>query len=97
MSRPLYEGLYINEHHKRQLKDEFGRKNKNSVPCSISSRLLNGNLRDDSCYCLGVEPWTFEQHRGEAIFIPAGCPFQVRNLQVNIFLCKSTEFLFPCA
>ncbi|XP_057546070.1 lysine-specific demethylase JMJ26-like isoform X2 [Amaranthus tricolor] len=27
----------------------------------------------------GVEPWTFEQHLGEAVFIPAGCPHQVRN------------------
>ncbi|XP_050235634.1 uncharacterized protein LOC126685737 isoform X2 [Mercurialis annua] len=23
-----------------------------------------------------VEPWTFEQHLGEAVFIPAGCPHQ---------------------
>ncbi|XP_048229587.1 uncharacterized protein LOC8277981 [Ricinus communis] len=29
----------------------------------------------------GVEPWTFEQRVGEAIFIPAGCPHQVRNLK----------------
>ncbi|KAL8250065.1 hypothetical protein R6Q59_033758 [Mikania micrantha] len=29
----------------------------------------------------GVEPWTFEQSLGEAIFIPAGCPHQVRNLK----------------
>ncbi|XVF26086.1 hypothetical protein REPUB_Repub13aG0269700 [Reevesia pubescens] len=29
----------------------------------------------------GVEPWTFEQNLGEAIFIPAGCPHQVRNLK----------------
>jgi len=28
-----------------------------------------------------VEPWTFEQHLGEAVFIPAGCPHQVRNLK----------------
>ena len=33
----------------------------------------------------GVEPWTFEQRRGEAIFIPAGCPHQVRNLKVSFF------------
>ncbi|CAN8308833.1 unnamed protein product [Cochlearia groenlandica] len=26
-----------------------------------------------------IEPWTFEQHLGEAVFIPAGCPYQVRN------------------
>ncbi|TMW87570.1 hypothetical protein EJD97_019779 [Solanum chilense] len=28
-----------------------------------------------------VEPWTFEQYLGEAVFIPAGCPHQVRNRQ----------------
>ncbi|RID70891.1 hypothetical protein BRARA_C02867 [Brassica rapa] len=28
-----------------------------------------------------IEPWTFEQHLGEAVFIPAGCPHQVRNIQ----------------
>lgn len=26
-----------------------------------------------------IEPWTFEQYQGEAVFIPAGCPHQVRN------------------
>ncbi|PWA82062.1 Concanavalin A-like lectin/glucanase, subgroup [Artemisia annua] len=35
----------------------------------------------------GIEPWTFEQRLGEAVFIPAGCPHQVRNLKV--------KFLFP--
>lgn len=30
----------------------------------------------------GIEPWTFEQRLGEAVFIPAGCPHQVRNLKV---------------
>ncbi|XP_027932966.1 lysine-specific demethylase JMJ25-like [Vigna unguiculata] len=29
----------------------------------------------------GVEPWTFEQQLGEAVFIPAGCAHQVRNLK----------------
>nr|CAB3494020.1 unnamed protein product [Digitaria exilis] len=29
----------------------------------------------------GVEPWTFEQKLGEAVFIPAGCPYQVRNMK----------------
>lgn len=28
----------------------------------------------------GVEMWHFEQHKGEAVFIPGGCPHQVRNL-----------------
>ncbi|OMO68776.1 hypothetical protein CCACVL1_19834 [Corchorus capsularis] len=52
---PLYdESVYLNEHHKRKLREEFG-----------------------------VVPWSFEQHFGQAIFVPAGCPFQVRNLQVG--------------
>ncbi|GAB2224689.1 hypothetical protein Droror1_Dr00005455 [Drosera rotundifolia] len=29
----------------------------------------------------GIEPWTFEQRLGDAVFIPAGCPHQVRNLK----------------
>ncbi|MQL87650.1 hypothetical protein Taro_020198 [Colocasia esculenta] len=29
----------------------------------------------------GVEPWSFEQKLGEAVFIPVGCPHQVRNLK----------------
>lgn len=34
-------------------------------------------------FCLpGVEPWTFEQHLGDAVFVPAGCPHQVRNRKV---------------
>nr|POE80422.1 lysine-specific demethylase jmj25 [Quercus suber] len=26
-----------------------------------------------------IEPWTFEQRIGEAVIIPAGCPYQIRN------------------
>ncbi|KAK4485669.1 hypothetical protein RD792_008312, partial [Penstemon davidsonii] len=29
----------------------------------------------------GIEPWTFFQKLGDAVFIPAGCPHQVRNLK----------------
>ncbi|XP_020211133.1 lysine-specific demethylase JMJ25 isoform X2 [Cajanus cajan] len=31
----------------------------------------------------GIEPWTFIQKVGDAVFIPAGCPHQVRNLKVK--------------
>ncbi|CAN4083997.1 unnamed protein product [Withania somnifera] len=62
---PLYDGIvYLNEHHKRRLKELFG-----------------------------IEPWSFEQRLGEAIFIPAGCPFQVRNLQSTVQL--GLDFLSP--
>ena len=35
------------------------------------------------CYHIGIEPWTFVQNLGDAVFIPAGCPHQVRNLKVK--------------
>ncbi|CAM8925376.1 unnamed protein product [Rhodiola kirilowii] len=62
---PLYgEEVYLNEQHKRLLKEQFG-----------------------------VEPWSFEQHIGQAVFIPAGCPFQLRNVQSTVQL--SLDFLSP--
>ncbi|KAI5072367.1 hypothetical protein GOP47_0012473 [Adiantum capillus-veneris] len=41
----------------------------------------------------GVEAWTFEQRVGEAIFIPAGCPHQVRNMQSCIKVAM--DFVSP--
>ncbi|KAJ1297154.1 hypothetical protein BS78_01G356300 [Paspalum vaginatum] len=41
----------------------------------------------------GIEPCTFHQHIGEAVFIPAGCPFQVKNLQSTVQL--AFNFLSP--
>ncbi|EYU43402.1 hypothetical protein ABFS82_08G143200 [Erythranthe guttata] len=41
----------------------------------------------------GIEPWSFEQHIGEAVFVPAGCPFQVRHLQSSVQL--GLDFLSP--
>ncbi|KAK1556525.1 hypothetical protein Q3G72_006725 [Acer saccharum] len=40
-----------------------------------------------------IEPWTFEQHVGEAVIIPAGCPYQIRNLKscVNVV----SDFVSP--
>ncbi|ONK54928.1 uncharacterized protein A4U43_UnF9610 [Asparagus officinalis] len=62
---PVYEqSLYLDKHHKRKLKEEYG-----------------------------IEPWTFEQHVGEAVLVPAGCPFQVRNLQSTVQL--GLDFLSP--
>ncbi|KAF5206204.1 Lysine-specific demethylase jmj25 [Thalictrum thalictroides] len=42
---------------------------------------------------LGIEPWTFVQQLGEAVFIPAGCPHQVRNLQSCIKV--ALDFVSP--
>ncbi|GER31661.1 transcription factor jumonji (jmjC)domain-containing protein [Striga asiatica] len=40
-----------------------------------------------------VQPWSFEQYIGEAIFIPAGCPYQIRKIKscVNVVL----DFVSP--
>ncbi|KZV31024.1 hypothetical protein F511_18128 [Dorcoceras hygrometricum] len=40
-----------------------------------------------------IEPWTFEQYLGEAIFIPAGCPHQVRNRQSSMKV--ALDFVSP--
>ncbi|KAI8026024.1 Lysine-specific demethylase JMJ25 [Camellia lanceoleosa] len=37
---------------------------------------LNRNHKRKLKEDFGVEPWSFEQHLGQAVFIPAGCPFQ---------------------
>ncbi|CAO2832743.1 unnamed protein product [Amaranthus hypochondriacus] len=65
VTSPLYcESVYLNSHHKRKLKEEFG-----------------------------IEPWSFDQYLGQAVFVPAGCPFQVRNLQSTVQL--GLDFLSP--
>ncbi|KAH7434700.1 hypothetical protein KP509_06G031200 [Ceratopteris richardii] len=46
-------------------------------------------LRDE----YGVEPWTFQQYIGEAVFIPTGCPHQVRNLKSCIKV--ALDFVAP--
>ncbi|KAF5199608.1 Lysine-specific demethylase jmj25 [Thalictrum thalictroides] len=35
------------------------------------------NLKEE----FGIEPWTFVQKLGDAVLIPAGCPYQIRNLK----------------
>ncbi|KAL9177973.1 hypothetical protein ABFS82_01G095300 [Erythranthe guttata] len=41
----------------------------------------------------GIEPWTFIQRLGDAVFIPAGCPHQVRNLKSCIKV--AVDFVSP--
>jgi lysine-specific demethylase 3 len=41
----------------------------------------------------GVEPWTFVQKVGDAVFIPAGCPHQVRNIKSCIKV--ALDFVSP--
>ncbi|MED6116728.1 hypothetical protein PIB30_102881 [Stylosanthes scabra] len=46
-----------------------------------------------SLFLVGIEPWTFVQRLGEAVFIPAGCPHQVRNLKSCIKV--ALDFVSP--
>ncbi|XP_054777838.1 lysine-specific demethylase JMJ28 [Prosopis cineraria] len=40
-----------------------------------------------------IEPWTFAQHVGEAVIIPAGCPYQIRNPKCSVHVIL--EFVSP--
>ncbi|KAL2341967.1 hypothetical protein Fmac_009907 [Flemingia macrophylla] len=40
-----------------------------------------------------IEPWTFEQHAGEAVIIPSGCPYQIRNPKCCVHV--ELEFVSP--
>ncbi|CAM8926143.1 unnamed protein product [Rhodiola kirilowii] len=41
----------------------------------------------------GIKPWTFTQKLGDAVFIPAGCPHQVRNVKSCIKV--ALDFVSP--
>ncbi|KAI0529260.1 hypothetical protein KFK09_001807 [Dendrobium nobile] len=51
--------------------------------CINSDVLSEGKACESTCSLdvTGIEPWPFVQKLGEAVFIPAGCPHQVKNLK----------------
>ncbi|VFQ81666.1 unnamed protein product [Cuscuta campestris] len=74
-------------------------KNESGEPENVPSPLYDGTIylnthhKEKLKANFGIEPWSFEQHLGDAIFIPAGCPFQARNLQSTVQL--GLDFLSP--
>ncbi|EYU40204.1 hypothetical protein MIMGU_mgv1a003458mg [Erythranthe guttata] len=42
---------------------------------------LTGEHKRNLKAVYGIKPWTFIQKLGDAVIIPAGCPYQVRNLK----------------
>ncbi|KAL8130414.1 hypothetical protein V2J09_019569 [Rumex salicifolius] len=68
---------YIRKH-----SDEFyGSSNKDVDPILVGDIFLDSahkiKLKDE----FKIEPWTFTQKLGEAVLIPAGCLYQVKNLK----------------
>ncbi|KAJ4876682.1 Transcription factor jumonji (jmjC) domain-containing protein [Raphanus sativus] len=64
-----------------------------SHPIHDQSMFLNEKQKKQLKEEFDIEPWTFEQHLGEAVFIPAGCPHQVRNIQSCIKV--ALDFVAP--
>ena len=54
----------------------------------LTARDLGALARD-----AGVAPWSFVQRVGDAVFVPAGCPHQVRNLRACLKV--ASDFVSP--
>uniref|UniRef100_A0A1J3DT63 Lysine-specific demethylase JMJ25 n=1 Tax=Noccaea caerulescens TaxID=107243 RepID=A0A1J3DT63_NOCCA len=79
-------------------KHEFRHTNNQPVkavihPIHDQTLFLNESQKKQLKEEFDVEPWTFEQRLGEAVFIPAGCPHQVRNRQSCIKV--ALDFVAP--
>lgn len=77
-----------------RLKEEFSKYCFHGYPHDIKKEEKKKEERPKLTYLLlfsEIEPWTFEQHVGEAVIIPAGCPYQIRSAKVITY---ATSYLF---
>ena len=77
----LDQHFFLDTRHKIRLKEEYGEFTK----FCLSLVIVKDKLTEISFHLillLEIEPWTFEQHVGEAVIVPAGCPYQIRNVKV---------------
>ncbi|XP_022720535.1 lysine-specific demethylase JMJ25-like isoform X2 [Durio zibethinus] len=88
----LDQNFFLDKSHKTRLKDEYGE----LIKFCLSLVIVEDKFTEISFHLillLEIEPWTFEQHVGEAVMVPAGCPYQIRNVKscVNVVL----DFVSP--
>ena len=68
-------------------------------PVHSQQCMLSDDLRKLLWHRHRIQAWHFEQHIGEAVFIPAGCAHQVRCWTANTFSKLNrmfVEHLYPC-
>lgn len=83
LNRHWQEFKHINENHLSYVVD----------PIHDQTIFLNEEHKKKLKEEFGIEPWTFQQFTGEAVFIPTGCPHQVRNLKSCIKV--ALDFVAP--
>ena len=68
--------LYLQEHPDAPIDEPYNPLWPSDVKCFASEEEL-ATMQAEG----GVAPWKIEQRRGDAVFVPCGCPHQVRNLR----------------
>ncbi|CAH1434519.1 unnamed protein product [Lactuca virosa] len=72
---------YLKKHFK-EFKDDFGRPLQEVIhPIHDQTFYLTMDHKRKLKEEFGIEAWSFVQKLGDAVFIPAGCAYQVRNLK----------------
>ncbi|CAJ1961520.1 unnamed protein product [Sphenostylis stenocarpa] len=82
LKRHSDEFLYTSEHNKKMVH-----------PILDQSFFLDNTHKTRLKEEFKIEPWTFEQHVGEAVIIPSGCPYQIRNPKCCVHV--ELEFVSP--
>ncbi|KAI4301777.1 hypothetical protein L6164_035024 [Bauhinia variegata] len=84
---------YLKMHSKEFRKPDDDISNEFVMPLCDEAVFLDRHHKRKLKEEFGVEPWSFEQNLGDAIFVPAGCPFQARNVMSAVQL--GLDFLSP--
>ncbi|KAI3903092.1 hypothetical protein MKW92_005673, partial [Papaver armeniacum] len=72
---------YLRKHHREFRHLSCSRVEQVTHPIHDQSFYLTSEHKRKLKEEYGVEPWSFVQELGDAVFVPAGCPHQVRNLK----------------